>query len=73
MGRAVASMQAVGEFGFRGKNQRRGGGGGPGYSEDARGQVRQLQSRMSSSSIRGCIREDPSSKDELLHELGKGL
>ncbi|KAL2905383.1 Serine/threonine-protein kinase dst1 [Bienertia sinuspersici] len=72
MSRAVASMQAVGEFGFGGKNQRRGGGGGPGYSEDASGQVRQLQSRMSSSSIPECIREDPSSKYELLHELGKG-
>ncbi|KMT08913.1 hypothetical protein BVRB_6g136320 isoform B [Beta vulgaris subsp. vulgaris] len=72
MSRAVASMQAVGEFGFGGKN-RRSGGAGSGHSEDVGGQMRQLQSKMSSSSIPDCIaREDPSTKYELLHELGKG-
>ncbi|KAK9750624.1 hypothetical protein RND81_02G208900 [Saponaria officinalis] len=70
MSRAVASMQAVGELGFGGRNRR--SGGGSGQSEEV-SQVRQLQSRMSSSSIPDCInREDPFLKYELLHELGKG-
>lgn len=72
MSRAVASMQAVGELGFGGRN-RKNGGGGSGQLDDVGGQMRQLQSKMSSSSIPECIaREDPSSKYELLHELGKG-
>ncbi|CAO2830194.1 unnamed protein product [Amaranthus hypochondriacus] len=71
MSKAVASMQAVGDLGFGGRNRR--SGGGLGHSEDVSGQVRQLQSKMSSSSIPDCIaREDPSSNYELLHELGKG-
>uniref|UniRef100_A0A803KVM8 non-specific serine/threonine protein kinase n=1 Tax=Chenopodium quinoa TaxID=63459 RepID=A0A803KVM8_CHEQI len=71
MSRAVASMQAAGELGFGGRSKR--GGGGSSQSDDVAGQMRQLQSKMSSSSIPDCIaREDPSTKYELLHELGKG-
>ncbi|XP_074309625.1 serine/threonine-protein kinase 1-like [Silene latifolia] len=70
MSRAVASMQAVGELGFGGKNRR--SGGGTGNSEEV-SQARSLQSKRSSSSIPDCInREDPCLKYELLHELGKG-
>ncbi|KAG2706930.1 hypothetical protein I3760_05G125400 [Carya illinoinensis] len=66
MGRAVASMQAVGELGF-GK-QRKGSGSSQGGEE-----VRQLTSKISSSSIPESVtREDPTTKYELLNELGKG-
>ncbi|KNA20317.1 hypothetical protein SOVF_053080 isoform A [Spinacia oleracea] len=72
MSRAVASMKAAGELGFGGRNKRS-AGAGSGQSEDITGQMRQLQSKMSSSSIPDCIaREDPCTKYELLHELGKG-
>lgn len=64
MSRAVASMQAMGDLGFPGRNRK---------SMEDGSQLRQLQSKMSSSSIPDCIsKEDPSTKYELLHELGKG-
>ncbi|XP_065860591.1 serine/threonine-protein kinase 1 [Euphorbia lathyris] len=67
MGRAVASMQAVGEYGF-GK-QRKGSGSASLQAEEAR----HVQSRISSSSIPESVtREDPTTKYELLNELGKG-
>ncbi|KAJ0724989.1 putative protein kinase STE-STE20-Pl family [Helianthus annuus] len=67
MSRAVASMQAVGEgFGRR-------KGSGTGSSVDDGGCSRQQTSKMSSGSIADSVtREDPSTKYELLHELGKG-
>lgn len=64
MGRAVASMQAVGELGF-GK-QRKG-------SVSSRGEEGRQVNKISSSSIPDYVtREDPSTKYELLNELGKG-
>ncbi|RAL40137.1 hypothetical protein DM860_008277 [Cuscuta australis] len=64
MSRAVASMQAVGEI--RQSKQRRSGSGWTQEEE-------LLGSKISSSSIPESItREDPSTKYELLHELGKG-
>ncbi|XP_042501099.1 serine/threonine-protein kinase pakC-like [Macadamia integrifolia] len=66
MSKAVVSMQAVGELGF-GK-QRKGSSSSQG--EENR---QQLPRKMSVSSIPESItREDPSSKYELLNELGKG-
>ncbi|MFS7992889.1 putative protein kinase STE-STE20-Pl family [Helianthus anomalus] len=67
MSRAVASMQAVGEgFGRR-------KGSGTASSVDDGGCSRQQTSKMSSGSIADSVtREDPSTKYELLHELGKG-
>jgi len=63
MSRAVASMQAMGDLGFPGRNRK---------SMEDGSQLRQLQSKMSSSSIPDCIsKEDPSTKYILLHELGK--
>ncbi|GAB4829044.1 hypothetical protein Ancab_018703 [Ancistrocladus abbreviatus] len=68
MSMAVASMQASGELGF-GKNRKSGGSG----HLDEGGQGWQLHSKMSSSSIPESVaREDPSTKYELLNELGKG-
>ncbi|KAA8529318.1 hypothetical protein F0562_033883 [Nyssa sinensis] len=67
MSRAVASMQAVGELGF-GKQKK-----GSSASQDEDGRYRQQSSKVSSSSIPDSLtREDPSTKYELLHELGKG-
>ncbi|CAK9325837.1 unnamed protein product [Citrullus colocynthis] len=66
MGRAVASMQGMGELGF---GKQRKGNGSP-RSEEGGGRIR---SKVSSSSIPESItREDPHSKYELLNELGKG-
>ncbi|KAD2393613.1 hypothetical protein R6Q59_012095 [Mikania micrantha] len=66
MSRAVASMQAVGE-GFG--RPRKGTSG----SQDEGGHSRHQTSKMSSGSIADSVtREDPSTKYELLHELGKG-
>ena len=65
MSRAVASMQAVGDLGF-GK-QRKGSGSSQGE------EARQL-AKMSSSSIPESVtREDPTTKYELLNELGEFL
>ncbi|KAI3467230.1 hypothetical protein Pfo_023893 [Paulownia fortunei] len=82
MRRAVESMQKVGEVGAMGYGRRRkssgGGGGGSGGGEGSGGsgiaQLRQQGSgKVSSSSIPEYVtREDPSTKYELLHELGKG-
>ncbi|KAI3516608.1 hypothetical protein L1887_15530 [Cichorium endivia] len=71
MSRAVASMQAVGE-GF-GK-PRKGSGTPTSSSQDEEGgHSRKQTSKMSSGSIADSVtREDPSTKYELLHELGKG-
>ncbi|CAH9115022.1 unnamed protein product [Cuscuta europaea] len=66
MSRAVASMQAVGEIGHA-RQMKSGSGWAP--EEDLRAQG----SKVSSSSIPESItKEDPSTKYELLHELGKG-
>lgn len=68
MSRAVASMQAVGE-GF-GKG-RKGSGTQTNREYDEGGHSRQQTSKMSSGSIADSVtREDPSTKYELLHELG---
>ncbi|KAI3738626.1 hypothetical protein L2E82_28667 [Cichorium intybus] len=69
MSRAVASMQAVGE-GF-GK-PRKGSGTPTSSSQDEEGRHSRMQtSKMSSGSIADSVtREDPSTKYELLHELG---
>ncbi|XP_057777369.1 serine/threonine-protein kinase 1 isoform X2 [Salvia miltiorrhiza] len=76
MRRAVESMQKVGEIGGMGYGRRRksSGGGGEGASGTGFAPPRQHGSgKISSSSITECIaREDPSTKYELLHELGKG-
>ncbi|KAL9262581.1 Serine/threonine-protein kinase 1-like protein [Drosera capensis] len=62
---AVASMQAKSDIG---KNR---SSSGSVYSEDGHG--RHSQGKMSSSSIPDCIaREDPSTKYDMLNELGKG-
>ncbi|GFZ10924.1 protein kinase superfamily protein [Actinidia rufa] len=67
---AVASMQAVGELGF-GKKQRMGSSASS--SQDEEGRYGHQMSKVSSSSIPECVtREDPSTKYELLNELGKG-
>ncbi|KAK2967791.1 hypothetical protein RJ640_008011 [Escallonia rubra] len=69
MSRAVASMQAVGELGFGGKQRNKGSSASSLHDEG--GQLRQQSSKMSSSSIPDSVtREDPSTKYELLHELG---
>ncbi|PON79712.1 Serine/threonine protein kinase [Parasponia andersonii] len=64
MSRAVASMQAVGDLGF-GK-QRKGSGSSQGD------EPRQLNKMSSSSIPESVTREDPTTKYELLNELGKG-
>ncbi|KAG5532731.1 hypothetical protein RHGRI_027139 [Rhododendron griersonianum] len=78
MSMAVASMQAMGELGF-GKKQQQGKGTSSGSSssfpdESSSRYGQQKGSKMSSSSIpEYCVtREDPSTKYELLNELGKG-
>ncbi|KAK4357986.1 hypothetical protein RND71_023596 [Anisodus tanguticus] len=69
MSRAVASMQAVGEIGI-GRQRNRGTGA---MSEEEGSTLRPQGSKVSSSSIPDSVtREDPSTKYELLHELGKG-
>lgn len=73
---AVESMQKVGEVGTTGhKNRRKSSGGGEGGGAGGIALTRQPGSeKMSSSSIPECVtREDPSTKYELLHELGKIL
>ncbi|KAH7849471.1 hypothetical protein Vadar_018324 [Vaccinium darrowii] len=77
MSMAVASMQAVGELGFGKKQQAKGSSGSsssiPDESSTRYRQHQQKGSKMSSSSIPECVtREDPSTKYELLNELGKG-
>ncbi|XP_052198479.1 serine/threonine-protein kinase 1 [Diospyros lotus] len=76
MSRAVASMQAMGDLGFEKKQKKRSEGssvaasGFSDYHDEGR---HGLASKVSSSSIPDSVtREDPSSKYELLHELGKG-
>ncbi|CAI9761807.1 unnamed protein product [Fraxinus pennsylvanica] len=70
MRRAVESMQKVGEVGMRGYGRQRKSGGESG--SEGIGQT-QVSAKMSSSSIPdSVIREDPFTKYELLHELGKG-
>ncbi|KAL1363173.1 serine/threonine-protein kinase 1 isoform X5 [Arachis hypogaea] len=65
MERAVASMQAAGEFGKHRK------GSGSSQNEDARQQL--ITTKISASSIPESVtREDPTTKYELLNELGKG-
>ncbi|CAN4124613.1 unnamed protein product [Withania somnifera] len=69
MSRAVASMQAAGEIGIGRQMQRNRGSG----EEEGGGKLRAQGSKMSSSSIPDSVTmEDPSTKYELLHELGKG-
>ncbi|XP_030442770.1 serine/threonine-protein kinase 1 isoform X1 [Syzygium oleosum] len=69
MGRAVASMQAVGEGGFGGKQQRKGSGSSSSQGDEGA----RPASKISSSSMPESItREDPTSKYDLLSELGKG-
>lgn len=78
MSMAVASMQAAGELGF-GKKQQQGtkgtssGSSGSVAEEGSSRYGQRKGSRMSSSSIQECCvaREDPSTKYELLNELGK--
>ncbi|KAI4314070.1 hypothetical protein L6164_027012 [Bauhinia variegata] len=66
MERAVASMQAVGERGL-GKQRK---GSGSSQNEVSR---QSIAAKMSSSSIPESVtREDPTTKYELLNELGKG-
>ncbi|XP_027361671.1 uncharacterized protein LOC113869515 isoform X2 [Abrus precatorius] len=67
MERAVASMQAMGDFGF-GKQRK-----GSGSSQNDEGRQHSITTKVSSSSIPdSVIREDPTTKYELLNELGKG-
>ncbi|KAJ1400913.1 Protein kinase domain [Sesbania bispinosa] len=67
MERAVASMQAVGEFGL-GKHRK-----GSGSSQNEEGKQQSITTKVSSSSIPESVtREDPTTKYELLNELGKG-
>ncbi|KAL3511032.1 hypothetical protein ACH5RR_030433 [Cinchona calisaya] len=76
MSRAVASMQAVGEIGGGfGRQRKSGSGGGMAVEEGGGGdRIRGHGSgKVSISSIPDCVtKEDPSTKYELLHELGKG-
>ncbi|KAL2510101.1 Protein kinase superfamily protein [Forsythia ovata] len=68
MRRAVESMQKVGEVGMMGRRRKSGGGSG----SEGIGHA-QVSGKMSSSSIPDSVtREDPFTKYELLHELGKG-
>lgn len=68
MERAIASMQGVGEFGI-GKQRK---GSGSSQNEDVKGQSR--PTKVSTSSIPdSVIREDPTTKYELLNELGRCL
>ncbi|KAK4793211.1 hypothetical protein SAY86_023646 [Trapa natans] len=70
MGRAVASMQAVGEVGFGAKHQKRTESPSSQLGEEA---GKHQPTKISSSSIPDSVtREDPTIKYELLSELGKG-
>lgn len=75
MSRAVASMQAAGEFGAFGKPRKSGGGGRMEDSSGNNGDRRMRahsSGKVSMSSIPDIVtKEDPSVKYELLHELGK--
>ena len=65
MERAVASMQAAGEFGF-GKQRK-----GSGSSQNEEGRQQSITTKVSTSSIPESVtREDPTTKYELLNELG---
>ncbi|WJX62787.1 Serine/threonine-protein kinase sik1, variant 2 [Trifolium repens] len=67
MERAIASMQGVGEFGL-GKQRK-----GSGSSQNDEGKQHSVTTKVSTSSIPdSVIREDPTTKYELLNELGKG-
>ncbi|KAG4403216.1 hypothetical protein AAZX31_01G056500 [Glycine max] len=67
MERAVASMQGMGEFGF-GKQRK-----GSGSSQNDEGRHQSITTKVSTSSIPDSVtREDPTTKYELLNELGKG-
>ncbi|XP_010066827.2 STE20-like serine/threonine-protein kinase isoform X1 [Eucalyptus grandis] len=69
MGRAVASMQAVGEGGFGGEQQRKRSGSSSSQGDEGA----RLASKISISSMPESItREDPTTKYDLLSELGKG-
>ncbi|KAL3367738.1 hypothetical protein AABB24_008876 [Solanum stoloniferum] len=71
MSRAVASMQAAGEIGIG--RQRNRSSRAPSDEEGGGGTLRPQGSKVSSSSIPDSVtREDPCTKYELLHELGKG-
>ncbi|XP_027097083.1 serine/threonine-protein kinase 1-like [Coffea arabica] len=77
MSRAVASMQAVGEIGGGfGRQRKSGSGGGGGTVEEGGGGDRFRgygSGKVSTSSIPESVtKEDPTTKYELLHELGKG-
>ncbi|GER43811.1 protein kinase superfamily protein [Striga asiatica] len=74
MRRAVESMQKVGEVRGLGNMRQRKSSSGGGEAGGGIKQLRQQGSgKVSSSSIPDCMtREDPSTKYELLHELGKG-
>ncbi|XP_010551374.1 PREDICTED: serine/threonine-protein kinase dst1 [Tarenaya hassleriana] len=66
MERAVASMQKSGELGFGGKNRKF-------ESSQENRRMQQQNSKISTTSIPESItKEDPTTKYELLHELGKG-
>ncbi|CAN1823691.1 Serine/threonine-protein kinase 1 [Linum perenne] len=68
MGRAVASMQGAGNLGFG--NQRRRSGSLSSQGDDNR---YHLHTKVSASSIPDSVtREDPTTKYDLLNELGKG-
>ncbi|XP_051117644.1 serine/threonine-protein kinase 1-like [Andrographis paniculata] len=72
---AVESMQRVGEVGAMGnRSRRKSSGGGEGSGAGGIALSRHPGSeKVSSSSIPECVTmEDPSTKYELLHELGKG-
>lgn len=73
MRRAVESMQKVGDIGGMGYGKGRKSSGGEGIGGTGIPSSRQQGSgKISSSSIAECMaREDPSTKYELLHELGK--
>nr|VDD63910.1 unnamed protein product [Brassica oleracea] len=62
MGRAVASMQ---ESSFGGKNNRK-------STPSLQQQKQKQSSKMSTTSLPDCVREDPTTKYEFLNELGKG-
>ncbi|CAA0825559.1 Protein kinase superfamily protein [Striga hermonthica] len=74
MRRAVESMQKVGEVRGLGNMRQRKSSSGGGEAGGGIKQLRQQGSgKVSSSSIPDCMtKEDPSTKYELLHELGKG-
>ncbi|XP_010523369.1 PREDICTED: serine/threonine-protein kinase 4-like [Tarenaya hassleriana] len=71
MERAVASMQKSGELGFGGKNRKVDSSSQ--FQAQENRQMQQQNSKISTTSIPESItKEDPTTKYELLHELGKG-